>query len=449
MHRGLAPLLALLLVAGLFGTGAAQETNYDAVDPSGQTITFWHQHTRDREEALQEIVREFNETNPHGITVVAEYQGGYGDIFQKMLPLLGTGDTPNIVVAYQNQAATYELADGVQDLEPLLRSERWGISEEELSDFFQGFIQSDVFPSFDNQRLGFPPNRSMEVMYYNADWLAELREAGAISFDGPPSTPEEFREASCAAAQTPFSEATSEGSIGYELSVDASRIASWTFAFGGDIYDYEADRYAYDSPEAVEAMSYLQGLFDEGCATNTTEAYGDQSNFGAGRTLFTVGSTSGLPFYQAAVDEGAQFDWSVAPLPHTTEEPVMNIYGASVSIPSGHTPEEDVAAWEFIKYYTSPEVQAKWTRASNYFPVRESVAEGLGDYFEANPTFETAFGLLRYGRGEPPVPGYDFVRDMIEAEVAAIMDGADPQETLELANGEANLILDDQLSGMR
>lgn len=440
-------LLGLVAVLAL-GFGFAQE-DYENVDPSGQTITFWHQHTQERDEELQKIVADFNASNEYGITVEAEYQGGYGDIFTKMLPLLGTSDTPNLVVAYQNQAATYALADGVLDLNPLVNSAKWGYSEEELADFFPGFINSDVFPSFDNKRLGFPPNRSMEVMYYNADWLKELRDAGAISFDGPPSTPDEFREAACAAPQNPYSQATSEGAIGYELSIDASRFASWTFAFGGNIYDYEADRFTYDSPAAAEAMTFLQGLFADGCAQVVTEAYGDQTDFGAGRALFTVGSSSGLPFYRQAVDEGATFDWSVAAIPHTTPDPVMNIYGASVSIPTGHSAEANLATWLFIKYYTSPEIQARWARASQYFPVRQSVAEGLSDYFAEDPAYETAFELLPYGIAEPPVPGYDFVRDAVEQEMAAIADGADVASTLDALNQEANLILDDQMADMQ
>ncbi len=448
MNKRIRLMMGLLLAAIVAGFGVAQE-DYESVDPSGQTVSFWHQHTQERDEALQQIVADFNENNEYDITVTAEYQGSYGDIFTKMLPLLGTSDTPNLVVAYQNQAATYELADGVIDLNPLVNSEMWGYSEEELADFFPGFINSDVFPSFENQRLGFPPNRSMEVMYYNADWLAELLEAGAISFDGPPTTPEQFREAACAASQNPYSAATSEGAIGYELSTDASRFASWTFAFGGDIYDYEASRFTYDSPAAIEAMTFLQGLFTDGCAQVVTENFGDQTDFGAGRTLFTVGSSSGLPFYRQAVEEGAGHQWSVAAIPHTTPDPVMNIYGASVSIPTGHTPEENLATWLFVKYYTSPEVQAQWAEASQYFPARQSVAEGLADYFEAEPAYQTAFDLLPYGIAEPPVPGYDFVRDIVEQEMAAIADGAPVEETLNALNEEANAILEDQMAEMQ
>lgn len=417
--------------------------SWEDVDPSGQTVTFWYQHTREREEQLQQIIADFNANNEYGITVNGEYQGGYGDIFNKMLNVLNTEEAPSLVVAYQNQAATYQLADSLLDMESLVNSEMWGLTEEEKADFFEGFINADVFPSFGGARLGFPPNRSMEMMYYNADWLAEL------GYDAPPTTPEEFAEMACAAAENPFSGATGDApSLGYQLSVDASRMASWTFAFGGDIYDYENDQFTYDSDAAKEAMTFLQGLFDQGCAAVVAEQYGDQTDFGNGNLLFTVGSSSGLPFYDSAAAEGAGFEWSVAPLPHTTEEPVMNIYGASVSIPKT-TPEEELATWLFVKYYTSPEVQADWARASNYFPVRASVAEGLTDYFGENPAYQTAFDLLQYGVAEPPVPGYDFVRDEVSSVMAAIADGAPVDESLAELTATANEILAEQMEDMQ
>jgi multiple sugar transport system substrate-binding protein len=448
MTKKLSLFLAFMMVAALFAVpGMAQDdmTDYESVDPSGATVVFWYQHSRAREEALQSIIQQFNETNEFGITVEGIYQGGYGDIFNQMLTVLGTQDAPNLVVAYQNQAATYQLTDGLIDMTPLVDSPQYGLTEEVKADFFPSFFNSDVFSTFDGARLGFPPNRSAEVMYANTDWLAEMFEAGAISFEGLPETPEQFREAACAAVENPFSGATGDAanSIGYELSVDASRFASWTFAFGGDVFDYEANEFTYDSEAAVEAMSFLQGLFNDGCAAGVTESFGDQTNFGAGTTLFTVGSSSGLPFYASAIEEGSNHNWTVGAIPHTTEEPVVNIYGASVSIPAT-TPEQELAAWIFLKYYTEADVQAEWAQASNYFPVRASVAEGLADYFAENEAYAAGFELLEYGTTEPPVPGYDFVRDLIENEMAAIMDGADVVETLTEATEEANEILADQ-----
>jgi multiple sugar transport system substrate-binding protein len=212
------------------------------------------------------------------------------------------------------------------------------------------------------------------------------------------------------------------------------------------VFDYDAGRYTYDSDAAVAAMNFLQDLTERGCMDIVTERFGDQTDFGTGNLLFTVGSSSGFPFYRQAIEAGATFEWSVAPVPHVTEEPVLNVYGASVSMPAGHSAEEELATWLFLKHYTSPEVQADWARASNYFPVRASAAADLGDYFDADPAYATAFELLQYGVSEPPVPGYDFVRDFIEGEMAAIIDGADVEATLAFASLEANALLDEQLA---
>jgi len=172
--------------------------------------------------------------------------------------------------------------------------------------------------------------------------------------------------------------------------------------------------------------------------------------FGNGTLLFTVGSSSGLPYYGDAVEaDGTPFEWSVAAIPHTTPDPVMNIYGASVSIPKS-TPERELAAWMFVKYYTSAEVNAAWAKASGYFPVKASVADEVTAEFAGNKdAYGTAIALLPYGVFEPPVPGYDFVRDnVIEVVMTSIVDDVttDVKALLDEANVAANDILAEQLS---
>jgi multiple sugar transport system substrate-binding protein len=409
------------------------------VDPSGQTVVFWHVYTQAFNDEINKIVDNFNSTNQWGITVDPEYQGYYNDIFNKMLGVLNTQDAPSLVVAYQNQAATYQLADSLVDMNPMVNSPKWGLSEADQKDFFPGFWQQDVFPSYGNARLGFPPNRSMEVMYYNMDWLKEL------GYDAPPTTPDQFKEMTCKAVQQPFSKATAQGPMGYELSNDASRLASWAFAFGGDIFDYNASKFTYNSDAAQQAMAFMQDLFKGGCATMVTEQYGDQTDFGTGKLLFTIGSSAGLPYYQQAVDGGAKFNWSIAAIPHTTPDPVMNIYGPSISMPKT-TPEQELAAWLFLKYFTSTDVQAEWAKVTQYFPVRASVADGLADFFAANPSYKTAFDMLKYSHFEPPVPGYDFVRSKAQDAIAAITNGDDVKTTLDDLNQQANSILSEQMT---
>jgi len=430
-------------------------TEPPVVDPwagvvPAKEIVWWHQHTGSaREAAIAKIVEDFNATNAYGIKVTAEYAGSYGDIFNKMLPILNTADVPDVVVGYQNQVATYQLADAMFDMNQLIDHPEYGLTKEEQADFFPGFFAQDVLSLFDNQRLGLAPNRSMEVMFYNMDWLKEL------GYDAPPTTPEQFKEMACKAAATPFSGAT-EGAAsptGYELSIDTSRFASWTFAFGGDMFDYTANQFTLNSDAAVQAWTFIQSLFADGCARLVTENYGDQTDFGNGTLLFAVGSSSGLLYYGDAVTaDGTPFEWGVGAIPHTTPDPVMNIYGASVSIPKS-TPERELAAWEFVKYYTSAEVNAAWAKASGYFPVKASIAEEVTAEFAGNKeAYGTAISLLTFGKFEPPVPGYDFVRDnVIEVVMTTIVDDvtADVKALLDQANIDANAILAEQMAQIK
>jgi multiple sugar transport system substrate-binding protein/sn-glycerol 3-phosphate transport system substrate-binding protein len=389
---------------------------------------------------LNAIVFEFNRANPWGITVQASYQGSYATLHKKVLAALGGDGAPDLAVAYSNQAATYQLSEALADLNPLINSPRWGLSAAEQADFYPNFLAADVSPFFGGRRLGLPPNRSLEALYVNLDWLAEL------GYSEPPAHPQQFKEMACKAAANPFSRSGSTRSAGLTFEISASTLASLTFAFGGDIYDAQANRYTYDSPAAQAAAAFLQDLVRSGCARLPAQRFGEQADFAAGRTLFTFGTTAGLPYYQQAVERGAAFAWTVSAIPHTTAAPVANLYGGSVSILRS-TPPRELAAWLFLKHFTSPEVQARWAQASSYFPVRRSAAAGLQGYLEANPPYRAAFALVEFGRFEPPVPGYDPVRADVAGALAGLLSPPYPEvgAALRALNAAANAILADHV----
>jgi ABC-type glycerol-3-phosphate transport system substrate-binding protein len=272
------------------------------------------------------------------------------------------------------------------------------------------------------------------MLFYNITWLKDL------GFDGtPPETPEELREMACAAA-----EANADGTGGLYLDTGASAFAGWTMAFGGNVLSDDGLGYNYNGQASVDAMTFLKGLMDDGCAYQLTEGYPNPA-FAARQFLFTTGSSSGIPYYvgdlnTVAEEQGREPDeFNAAALPHTTADPVQNIYGGDVMIPAT-TPETQLAAWIFIKYYTSPEVQAEWVKASNYFPTRAGTEAFLGDYMAENPVWASAVELLPYGSYEPQLISYQGVRDAAEQAYSAILQGADIQETLDNLNAEANAL---------
>ena len=56
----------------------------DASDVDGTTITFWHSMGGVNGEAIDTLVKKFNDENEYGITVDAQYQGEYDDSLNKL-----------------------------------------------------------------------------------------------------------------------------------------------------------------------------------------------------------------------------------------------------------------------------------------------------------------------------------------------------------------------------
>lgn len=403
------------------------------VDPSGQTITFWHPHTGARQLALNEIVNEFNAANKWGISVIPESQEGYGNIFMNLLPVLGTEEVPDLVTAYQEHAAAYQLADGLVDMTNLVESSVWGLSTQEKDDFYPGIYTQDIYSVFDDARLGFPIQRSIDVLYYNAEWLTEL------GFDGPPATLEEFKQMACASS-TGFSKSTAESSLGYSFYIDSTRFSSWVFANGGELFDADTQQFSYNNSASIKVADTMVEMIESECAATSTERSEVQYAFGEGSLLFMIDSSFHIPSVEAIVDENAGFDWGVTELPSSGAKPMGHLFGASVSL-TATTPEAQLAGWLFLKYFTTPEIQARWAQASYYLPVRISAA-GLSDNdLVENPNNQAALEYLAHSRSEPPLPGYDFIRQEVELALVSILDGADPAATLDSLTATANQIL--------
>lgn len=482
---------------GFLSCQVAEDGAFAGINPAGQTILWWHNHSGSRGARLQVLVSQFNATNeciekdadgnpvmldddtervlydfeldaegkpardadgnliltttslagtPKRIYIDAQNQGSYNDIRDKFNASIAAGELPAaLLVGYQNDQAFYQLNDGLADLNTFLDDTTWGLSPETQADFYSSFFNQSISVIFDDQRLGFPPNRSMEVMYYNQTWLEEL------GFSGPPTTPEEFQEMACAAAA-----ANGDGTGGYVLRDDASAVASWTYAFGGDVLIEDGTQYAYNTEATLNALAFLKQLYDDGCAYFLTEGFPDPE-FAARRAIFTQGSSSGIPFYASGVSAVAEENgtdpdvWGVIAIPHTTPDPVQNIYGGDIMI-SATTPEQQLGAWAFIKWFTTPEVQGQWVQISGYFPTREATNEFLGGYDENSPQWGQARDLLPYAYYEPQLISYQSVRDAVQEAFNVVMQLAegwttdDIQDILDELTDTANELQEELMS---
>ena len=420
-----------LLLAGLTACGRTDveltvDRGLEVTDPSGQQVEFWYQYRGEREVALLDLIDLFNSTNPDSIQVTGKRMGSHADLYSMMLQGIHGGPLPELVVAYQNQAQIYHRAGEVVDLTPYMNSSKWGFSEAELGDYFAAFLDQD---NIDGVQTAFLPNRSMEMLYYNEDWLREL------GYSEPPRNWQQFDEMCRRAAAKPFSGAVDASrNLGYLLGRDASRWAAMIFSRGGDVINTSCTAYTFNTAEARASLEMVRSLVESGAVAIETARDESHAAFGKGQVLFATHSSSHVPHFTRAVEDGAGFAWNVAPVPYEGDHPVQNVYGASLAVCKS-TAEQQLAAWLFIKWFTQPEQQDHWVTESNYFPVRRSIAHRLASYYR------TAYDLLDFGKPEPGVGGYEPVRGFMVAAMMEIIEGGDMGAVLTRLEGEADRTL--------
>jgi len=395
MKRFLALVLSLVLVFGLVACNSSNtttgnvsnnevdqnespESNTDDVTiateiTSPVEIEFWHAMSGVNGEALQKLTDDFNTANEN-ITVKLVHQGGYRDLFDKLMGAAKAKQLPTIAQVYSNRLSWYISKDLVEDLKPYMENENIGLTKEEVEDFPQLLLDDGIW---DGKQFAMPFNKSQMVLYYNVDMF---KEAGLEV----PTTWEEWKEA---ARQLTVDE-NGDGDpevyglvLANNLSTD---IAPWVKQAGGVIISEEEDKINFDTPETKEAVEFLNSMIQENIARLAGEDGSANVPLQQGRAAMCVASTSAIPYIEKGAVEG--LNWFAAPLPgYKTNDQLF--YGTNVTVFNTDSPEEKLAAWEYVKYLTSPESTAYFSQNTGYLPVRKSVKEldSYKKYLEENP----------------------------------------------------------------
>lgn len=368
----------------------------------GVTVQFWHVYSDAPGAALQALVDEFNANNPYGITVDAFDQGSYGDIEDKVNAGIQSGDLPDVVMAYTNALADWHSVGFVADLNPYIGDPDFGLTADQLADLYPHLKEAGSTP--DGAWIAYPMTQSANVLVYNFTWAEEL------GFAEPPTTSAELKELVCAAAAE--NEAIGgdfAGTGGMVYFPSATNWLHWLYAFGGDELNDAHDAYDFTSQEAIDTTMFILDLKSEGCVWQT-ESYPNPEQ-GQRKAIITMSSTAGAPYYAAAFADAENDDewgWIAAPGPDGNL--AVNAFQQMLGvIPS--TPQREMASWLFVKWLTSPEIQARWIPESGYYGTQYSTETLVADYAEANPVWASGVELAAIGPSEPQTfPAWSSVR---------------------------------------
>ena len=429
---GLVVILALLPACG---GGGGEETSAPAEgeEPTAEErvieLEFWYALSGSTGEAVEEMVQQFNAAHPN-IQVTATYQGSYGQIMGKVWNAIFAEETlPHVshlggAALVGKTGAAMPITDFTDGDNPIDRSQ-----------IYDAFWE---YNSADGQVWSMPFNNSVPVLYYNRD----LFVAAGLDPDSPPTTWAEVIEYGKALTQ----DTDGNGEIdqwGFNTHTDSHWYLSTMFLENGaQIINEEQTEVLYNSPEAVEMLQLWGDMVDTHHIMPPGQHSEAKGDFLAGKLGMLLRSCAGIPSTTAEV----AFDLGVAGVP-TVEgrDPVELIGGGSLIIFRNDSQAVLDAAWEFVKFMTSPESSLHLSTHSGYVPIYKDALEWpeLQAYLEDHPLQRGPIESLQYSYAIPIFPALGTSDGALRRAVEAVELGAStPQEALD----EAKTVVDQNIA---
>jgi multiple sugar transport system substrate-binding protein len=355
-------------------------------------VKFWHAMGGPLGKALNELVEEFNEENP-GIHIMSVSMGNYQALTQKIMASILAGNPPTIAQVYESWTSSLTQADAIQPIEDFIYGED-GLSDEDVSDIFPIFIKDNTW---NGRFITIPFNKSVTTYFYNTDMF---EEEGIERF---PGTWGEFLEA--AKRLTKDTNDDGEPDIwGTAFPVNAGMFAQILHAKGGRLLSPNEKQPMFQNDEGVEAIKFIYDLIYTYRVAYLTTGYEHQDDFIAGNVAIISGSSVSYSFIKEAKP---RFRIGLAPPPGDKKKAVF-IAGTNVAIFRNSGEKEKEAAWKFIKWFISKEIQARWAIRTGYLPVRKSTLElpEVKQHLRSVPGLRDVWASLDYALIEPRTPGW-------------------------------------------
>lgn len=397
-------IVALVLVVS-FSSVAAQEP---------VQLTFWNYWDGNNGEAMQSLVDQFNAEHPD--IQIENVFFGWGELLPKIQTAAAGGDAPDLAAV--DMAWMPLLANSGKTVALDSMIEAAGIN---LEDFYPSLLNVN---RYNDQLHGLPVSTNNLELFINRDLFA----AAGLDPDQPPTT---WDELSAAAQQCANPD---EGVLGMELYTQPGEGLTWQFQVylwqaGGQFLTEDNSAAAFNTEAGLQALDFWKHLIDDGGSALVPWGLFDQ-----GKACMRMDGS----WMVGVFGEQAPFAFSVAAMPIPDGgQPATNMGGEHVVI-FDQDDAKEAAAFEFIQWLTSTDVQIEWDQATSFMPIRASVAENADFQTwlnENQPELIPFVESQQYAINRPSVAVYPELSDVFSANIERALYG---QVALEdaLANAE-------------
>jgi multiple sugar transport system substrate-binding protein len=275
---------------------------------------------------------------------------------------------------------------------------------------------------WDGQVYAMPWETDVRVLYYNK---AAFREVG-LDPESPPQTWDELKEyADLLTSRDSNGRLTR---IGFHPNL--GNMYWWIFAWqnGATLVDDEGKIELY-TPEAVEALEYVKSFLD---TYGLRELTSFTSTFGGdAMDPFLIGKVAMVgnnnTFRETILRYAPDMEFGVARLPHNGT-PASWSNGFSLEISSQSKNPE--AAWRFLSYLMSPEIQAEYAKVNS--SLVGSIAGSTDEELMADPSWRVMIDEMGVSRFRPfSLEAPTWYDSSLSPELDAVYQGMkDPDQAL-------------------
>lgn len=369
--------LTLSLVVGLLGPAVASAQQ--------RTVTFWHYWDGNNNRTIQNLAQQY------------EFQTGtrvrlemfpYETLLQKLQAAMAGGQGPDVAIADLAWMAKFTRSGALQPLDELIA--RDGV---DVLDFYPSLLEYDRDPY--GQLVALPVSTNNLGLFYNKDMFA----AAGLDPERPPRTWSELRE--MAKWLT-----TPDGmQMGFEVYTQTGEGLTWNlqpyiWQKGAEYLTDGNSRAGFNNEQGIAAVRFLTDLLQ----TDRVATPGKWGLFGKGQAAMVVDGSWMVGIFK----EQVPFNFGTAWIPYADDgQPATNMGGEHIYVLQGAGDRD--AAWDFVRWLTSTEVQVVWDIQTTFMPVRSSVA--LDESFRlflalSEPRLIPFVEQQQYARPRPPVPQY-------------------------------------------
>ncbi|MDY6066001.1 MAG: ABC transporter substrate-binding protein [Finegoldia sp.] len=416
----------------------AQKEESTSSQPQSQTgeekkggpveIQFWYGLGSVAGETMEEIIADFNSSQDK-VKVTGVQQADYDETYQKVQAAIAADKPPAVFigsnVSEMAQAGILaDLTEYIDDRTP-------------VEDYLDVFMKPD---QIDEKVYGFPAYGTTQVMYYRKDLL----EKAGIDPKDAYSSWEKVYETSKKMREAGVSQ------WGHLPMWGPDNLMDIALSNSGTILSEDGKKVTINTPAWVDSWNFIRKqIFEDKTAKIESGGQGWEYWY---KTIDNVMNGQATGYTGSSGDKG-DLDFTKidsCPQPGLNGNPAKpQAGGHSLLVPAKASKEQQEAAYEWISYFTSPEVSAKWSMKIGYIPVRKSAMdnEDYKKFIAENPYAEVPY---KQALNATPVfvdPTKGQIYDALKIAADKVeLENVDAKQALDEAQAKAQKALDESLS---